>query len=141
MSATDEVSEVNTFHRAYVVTGSAAGTLRVIYSSKIVFNLNCTLGTALFTLSAGDTAVEANLSYLSTLVVTRALNDNARGVVNKMDNVIGTSLGTKTAAYALSGVNLGNSLFRIDANRISGANLYTVAISKASKGTVTVARI
>ena len=70
MSSADKVAEVNTLHRAYVVTGSAAGTLVVIYSSKIVLNLNCALGAALFTLSAGDTAVKTNLSYLSALVVT-----------------------------------------------------------------------
>ena len=57
MGAADKVAEVNTFHSAYVVTGSAAGTLVVIDGSKVVFNLNCTLGAALFTLSASDTAV------------------------------------------------------------------------------------
>jgi len=57
VSAADKVAEVNTFHRAYVVTGSAAGTLVVIDGSKVVFNLYCTLRAALFTLSASDTAV------------------------------------------------------------------------------------
>ena len=141
VSAADEVADVYTLHRTHLVAGSATRTLFVINGSKVINNLNCTLGTGLFTLSAGDTAVKANLTHLSTLVVTRALNDNTRGVVDKMDNVIRTSLGTKSAANALSGVNLGNSLFGIDADCISGANLHTVAVAKAGEGTVTVTRI
>ena len=77
MSAADKVADVYTLNRTHLVTSSAAGTLFVINGSKIIFNLDCTLGTGLLTLSAGDTAVKTNLSYLRALVVTRALNDNS----------------------------------------------------------------
>lgn len=55
--------------------------------------------------------------------------------------MIRTSLCAKTAANALSGVNLGNSLFGIDADCISGANLNAVAIAKAGECAIAVARI
>ena len=70
MSAADEVADVYTFNRTHLVTGSAAGTLVVINGGQVIFNLDCALGTGFLTLSAGDTAVLANLTHLCTLVVT-----------------------------------------------------------------------
>ena len=77
MGSADKVADVYTFNRTHLVTSSAARTLFVINGSKIIFNLDCTLGTGLLTLSAGYTSVEANLTHLRALVVTRALNDNS----------------------------------------------------------------
>jgi PIN domain nuclease of toxin-antitoxin system len=73
--------------------------------------------------------------------VAGALNYNTRGVINKMNDVIRTSLLTKTATNTLSGINFRYALIGIDSNSISGTNLSTVAITKTSEGTITVARI
>ena len=70
MSTTNEVAEMNTLNRTYVMTRSTTGTLLVIDGGKIVFNLDCALGAGLFTLAAGNTTVKANLTNLRALVVT-----------------------------------------------------------------------
>ena len=77
MGAADEIAEMYTLNRTYVVTISAAGTLTVIDGRKIVYYLYCSLGTGLLALAAGYTAVQTNLAHLSALVVTRAFNDYA----------------------------------------------------------------
>ena len=74
VSAADEVADVYTFNRTHLVTGSAAGALVILYGCKGIFNLNCSIGTVLFTLTAGYTSLKTNLTHLSALVVTRALN-------------------------------------------------------------------
>ena len=139
MSAADEITQMNTLHRTYLVTLAAAGALGVVYGGEVVFNLDCTLGTILLTFHTTYTSVGANLAHLSALVVAGALNDNAGGIVDKVNDMVGTSLCTKAAANALSGVNLRNTLLGIDADCITGTNLHTVAVAKASEGTVAVA--
>ena len=141
VGAANEVAEVYTLNRAYIVTASATRARGVVDGSKIVFYLDCSLGAGFLTLAAGDTTVEANLANLSTLVVTRALNDNTRGVVDKVNDVVGTSLCAKSAADALAGVDFRNSLLGIDANSIAGANLHTIAVAKTSEGAIAVARV
>ena len=138
MSATDEVAEVNTFNRTNLVTISTTCALAVIYGGKIVFNLDCSFGAIFLTLHTAYASVGAYLANLSALVVAGALNNNARGIVNKMNNVVGTSLCTETAANTLSGVNLSDKLLRIDANSITGTHLHTVAVAKAGEGAITV---
>ena len=69
VGAADEVSGVNALNGAHIVTGSAAGALLVINGCKIVFNLDRSLGAGFFTLAASYTAVGANLTHLSTLVM------------------------------------------------------------------------
>ena len=69
VSAANEVAEMNTFHRAYLVTLAAACTLTVVDGSKVVYYLDCTLGTVLLTLHTADTAVRANLTNLRALVM------------------------------------------------------------------------
>ena len=141
MSAADKVANVNTLHRTHIMTSSATRTLLVIDGSEIIYYLDCSLGTGLLALAAGYTAVLANLAHLSALIVTRALNDYSGSIVDEVNNVVGTSLCAKAAAYALSGINLGYSLLGIDAYCISRADLHTVAVAEAGKGTVTVTRI
>ena len=77
MSAANEVADVYTLNRAYIMTISTTRTLGVVDGSKVVFNLDCTLGTSFFTLSASDTTVKTNLTHLSTLIVARALYYNS----------------------------------------------------------------
>ena len=70
MRSADKVTVMDTLHRTYLVAFAAAGTLIVIYSSEVVFNLYCAVRTVLFALSAGDTSVQTYLTHLSTFVVT-----------------------------------------------------------------------
>ena len=74
MSTANEITDVNTMNRANLMAVAAARALRIINGSKIVFNLNCSLGTVFLTLHTTDTAVGAYLTHLSTLIVARALN-------------------------------------------------------------------
>jgi len=52
--------------------------------------------------------------------------------------MIGTGFCTKAAADTLSGIDLGNSLLSVNADRVSGANLKAVSVSKAGECTVAV---
>ena len=138
MSAADEVTEVYTLYGTNIVTSATACTLAVIYGSKIVLNLDSTLGTGLLTLHTADTAVGACLTGYSTLVVAGALYNNANSILNEVDNVVGTSLLAEAAADTLLGVDLCDTLFLIDSNRISGTNVHTVTVAKAGIGALTV---
>ena len=97
MRAADEITEMYTFNYTNLVTLSTACALGVINGSKIVFNLDCSFGTVLFTLHTAYAAVGADLTNLSTLIMAGTLYNYASGVVYKVNNVIGTSLCTKTA--------------------------------------------
>ena len=77
MRATDEIAGVNTFHGTHVVASAAACTLLIINGCKVVFNLNCSLGTGFFTFTAADTSVGADLANLGALVVAGAFDDHA----------------------------------------------------------------
>ena len=126
MRSADEVTRVNALHRTYVVALAAAGTLRIVDGRKVVYYLYRALGTGLFTLSAGDTAVKTYLSYLRALVVAITLHDNLSGIVHKVDDSVGAGLYAQTASDASTGVDLGNTLLLIDADGISGADLHKI---------------
>ena len=76
MSAADKVSGMYTFHGAHVMTSTPTRALLIINGSKVVFNLNCSLGTGFLTFAAGYTAVLANLTHLCALVMTATFNYN-----------------------------------------------------------------
>lgn len=141
MSAADEVTKMNTLNRTYVVTYATASALLVIDNCKVVFNLDCAVGTGLLALHTADTAVGANLTNLCALIVAGALNNNAYGILYDVNNVVGTSLLTKSATNTLLRINLCDTLFAVNADSISGTNCHTVAIAKAGEGTVAVTRI
>ena len=69
MGAADEVAEMYTFHRTYVMTNPTPRTLIIVNYRKIILHLNRTARTGLLALAAADTAVEAYLANLSALVV------------------------------------------------------------------------
>ena len=70
MCAADEVTLVDTVNWANGHAGAAAGALVVVNGCEIIYNLDGSLGAALFALTAGDTAVLAALSYRRALIVT-----------------------------------------------------------------------
>jgi len=141
MGAADEVAEMYTFNGTHIMTLPAARALIIINHSKIILNLYSAVGTGFLTLSAADTTVQAYLADLSALIVVRALDDNARGVVNEVNNTVGTSFDAKTAAYAPSWVNLRYIFLGIDAYSVSWADLHAVTVAKTRKGTESVAGI
>ena len=128
---------MNTFNRTNALTGSAARTLVVIYYGKIVNERYCSFGTALYALSASDTAVGAVFAHVRALLSVVALNDNALGVLDKMNKSVGTYVNADTAAYTLYGIDVGDTVF-IYADSRARTSLHTVAVTKTSKGTETV---
>ena len=85
MRSANEVVFIYTMNRASILTSATAGTLAVIDGSKVVYNLDSTLGAYLFALSASDTANGAILANLRAFVMVRALNDNSRSISYKAD--------------------------------------------------------
>ena len=57
MSATDEVTEMNTFNGANVVTRATSRTLRIVNYGEIILNLDCSLGTGLLALHTADAGI------------------------------------------------------------------------------------
>ena len=134
MRPANKVARMYTFNRTNLMANTTSGALLIIDSSQVVLNLDRTAGAGLLTLTATDTAVEADLADLSTLIVARAFHNYTRGIVDQADNTVRTFLDAKTASDALSGIDLGDILFGIDADGISRADLYTVAVAEAGEG-------
>ena len=126
--------------RTVFLAHTAVDAFFIINASKVVFNLDCTLGTIFLTFHTSYTAVGANLAHLGAFVVAGAFNNNAGGVVDKVDNMIGTGFGAKSAADTFSGVDFGNSLFLADGYGITGTYIYAIAVAEAGEGTVAVTR-
>ena len=141
MSSADEILQMNTLHGTNIVTSSAARTLIIINCGEIILYLDCSLGTGLLTLHTADASIGTGLTGNSTLVVAGALNDNSGGIVNDVDNVVGTGLGTEAAADTFLGIDFSDALLGIDGNGISGTNRHTVTVAEAGIGAKTVARI
>ena len=92
--AADKVTLVDALNGACVSARTTACALRVINSCEVILDLDRAVRTGLFALAASDTSVEANLSDLSSLVMARALDHHALGIVNKVNNTVGAGLGT-----------------------------------------------
>ena len=81
---------MNTFNGTRLLTKSTARALIVIYCSKVIYNLNCAVGTSLFALTASDTAVLTSLAYNRALAVAVTYNEHTLGVFYKVDYAVGT---------------------------------------------------
>ena len=132
MCSAHEVTLVNAMHGADGGTGATTGALLVIDGCKVVYHGNCTVGAGLFALLTADTAVGAILSYRRTAVVVRALDNNAGGIVDKVDDVVGAGTCANTAANTLTGVNLCHAVDNADG--IFGTYGGTVTVAKAGIG-------
>lgn len=140
MRSATEVALVYTVNGTNVTAGTAAYAFLVINSSEVVYNGYSSDRTGLLTLSAGYTTVFAEFSHVRALFLAVAFNNNARGIVYKMYYVVRADFLAKSAADALSRVNLGNAALG-DAYSISRAYLGAIAVSEAGILTVSVARI
>ena len=139
MRAADEVPLVDAVYRASSRTLTAASAEGVIYGREVVDNLDSAILTGLLTLHTADTAVGAYLSCQGTLIVVGALNDNSGGVLDKVNDTVGTLSYTDTAANTLSRVNLSNAV--LDEDSVLGTNNGTVAVAKAGKVTYLVTAV
>jgi hypothetical protein len=140
MCSANEIALVYTFNGTYLTARTAINTLLVIYRCKIIFYNDSTRGAGFLTLSAGNTAVLAILSYLSTLVVIVTGNGNACCVTDKMDYAVRTFLNAQTASDTFSGVDGGKALI-VYADCVTGAYLDAVAVAEAGKRAVIIARV
>ena len=138
MSAALKIPRVDTLYRTYLTAFAASGTFLVIYGREIIHDLYRAVRTGLFTLAAGDTAVETYLSDLSALVVAVTLNHHAGGIVDQMNNTVGTGAHTQSAADTAARVDASDATLLVDADSISGTNGNTVAVAKTGVGTKTV---
>ena len=139
MSTANEVSFVDTVHRTNLDTLRTTGTERIINRSKIVNHLDSSARTSLFAFHTAYASVGAGLTCLSTLIVIGALYDNARGIVYKMDDGVGTLTHAYTASDTLTGVDTRYAV--LDRNGVLRTNHGTITVSKTSKGTELVTAI
>ena len=111
MCATDEVTLVDAVDGADLNARATACAKAIVDGSEVVLNRDSTARTGLLALHTADTAVGAVLTYRRALVLVGALNDNAGGVVDKMDNTVGALANADATADTLSGVNVCNAVF------------------------------
>ena len=132
MGAAKETALVNTSNRANTLASSATRALVVINYGKVVYKGYGAFGTALRALSASDATVCAVFANVSTLLVAVALNGNALGVLDEMNESVGADANANSATNALGGVDVSDAVFGNSYSR-SGASLRAVAITKAGK--------
>jgi hypothetical protein len=129
----DEVTLVDAMHRANLNACAATGAQIVIDGCEVVLNGDCALRTGFLTLHTSDTSVRTVLTGKSTLVLVGALNDNTGGVVDKMNDTVGTLTNADATTDTLARINSGNTV--LDRDGVLRANRYAVAVAKTSIGT------
>lgn len=139
MSAADKVSFVDTVYGADLYADGTARAKLVVDSSKVVFDLDSSVGAGLFALHTTDASVFALLACDSALFVVGAFHNHSGGVVYYLDNIIGTLTRAYTASDTFSGVNSRNAVFNADS--VLGADLDAVTVSEAGKVTCLVTAV
>jgi len=139
MCTADEVALVYAMNGADGYALATARALRVIDNREVVDHVYSIVGTVLLALTAADTAVGARLTSVGALSVARALNHDARGVADKVDDGIGTGPRADAAADALSRVDPCDAVLNGDS--ALGTYVDAVAVAKAGIGTELVARV
>ena len=139
MRSANKVALVDTVNRANLTAGAAARAFRVVDGSKVIDNLNCSLRTALFALTAGNTADKAGAAHLCALVVVTALYNDTGGVLNERNNVIWAGFCTKSAADTLLRVDFGNTALG-NGDGIARTYVNAVAVAEAGEAAVSVTR-
>ena len=139
MRSANEVTLVDAVYGTSLSACAAAGTEIVIDGREVVLYGDSTLRTGLLALHTADTAVGAILTGESTLILVGALNDNARGIVDEVDDTVGALTNADATADTLAGVNVCYTVF--DGYSILGTNARAVTVAKASIGTELVAAV
>ena len=135
----DEAALVDAVYGTNLNACAAACAKALIDGSEVILNGDRTVGTGLLALHTADTAVLAVLTSVCTLIVVRALNDNALGVVDKVDDAVGTLSDADAAADTLLGVNSGNAVLNLDSVLRTYRN--AVAVAEAGVGAESVTAI
>ena len=140
MCAANKVTLVDTLNGTHGATNAAARTLVVIDNGKVVDNLYSTLGTGFLTIAACDTAVLTELAHVCALLVAVTLYNDTGGILDEVNDTVGTRTNAYSAADTLARVYLCYSTL-VYANRITRTNPHTVAVAKAGKGAEAVTRV
>lgn len=139
MCAADEVTLVDAMHGAGRGAGATAGALAIVDNGEVVDHLDRALGTGLLALAASNTAVLAALAYRRTLIVVRALNNNALGILDKMNDTVGTLSYAHTASDTLSRIDASNAI--LDSDSVLGTDSHAVTIAEAGVGAKLISRV
>lgn len=139
MSSAYEVAFVDAVNGTNLNARATAGAEVVVDSGEVILNGDSAVRTGLLTLHTADTAVGAVLTCESALVLVGTFNNHAGGVVDKVDNTVGTLAHTNAATDTLAGINFGNAvIYRDSALR---TNRCAVAVAEAGEGTVLIAAV
>ena len=133
MSSADEVALVDTMLGTYLYAGATAGAEVIVDGREIILYGDSATGTGLLTLHTADTAVGAILTGENTLILVGALNNNAGGVIDEVDDTVGALAYADAAADTLSGINLCYTV--IDGDSVLRTNHSAVAVAEAGEGT------
>ena len=106
--------------RTLFCTSAASRTLIIINLRAIIHNCDSSVRTSSFALLASDAGILTDLASLSATVGTAANNRNGGGARNHGNDVFGTYLLAKSAAYTAISVNVGDAVLHAD--RANGAN-------------------
>lgn len=139
VSSANEVAFVDAVDGANLYARAATGAEGVIDGSKVVLNGDSALRTGLLTLHTADTTVGAVLTCESTLILVGALHNHAGGVVDKVDDTVGTLAYADAAADTLAGVNVSYAVFNGDG--VLRTNSCAVAVAEAGVGAVLVTAV
>ena len=133
MSAADKAALVDTVYGTSLYARTATGTKRIVDGREIVLYGDSAVGTGLLTLHTADTAVGAILTHGCALIMVRAFNNNAGGVVDKVDDTVGALTNADATADTLLGVNACYAVLNSDS--ILRTYSYAIAVAKTSIGT------
>ena len=139
MRSADEATLVDTMYGTSLNACATACAKAIVDGSEVILNGDRTVGTGLLALHTADTAVLAVLTSVCTLIVVRALNDNALGVVDKVNDAVGTLSYADTTADTLLGIDSGNAVLNLDSVLRTYCN--TVAVAEAGVGAESVAAV
>ena len=139
MRAADEVAFVDTVNGTNLNAGATACAKIVVDARKIILYGDCAVRTGFLTLHTADTTVGAILTGKSALILVGAFNNHACGIVDKVDDSVGTLAYTYAASNTLLGIDTGNAVL----NRNSVLRTYsrTVTVAEAGEGAVLIAAV
>ena len=132
MRSADEATLVDAMHGTSLNARATACAKVVVDGSEVILNGDCAVGTGLLALHTADTAVLTVLTYVSALIIVGAFNDNAYGIVEKVDNAVGTLTNADATADTLLGINARYAV--LDSDSVLGADSRAVTVSKTGEG-------
>ena len=139
MRSADEATLVDTVHGTRLYACAAAGTEVVVDGCEVVLNSDSAVGTGLLALHTADTAVRAVLTCVCALVGVRALNNNAYGIVKKVNDAVGALTNADATADTLLRIYTRYAI--LDSDSVLRTNRYTVTVAEAGEGAELVAAV